>query len=70
LPISAWRSYSDAKYQSLVVRLSLIIYIQQIPEETDGLLHQADMRMYEDKATHKFSGKKKIESESQSGKLL
>ena len=41
-----------------------------IPEEIDGLLHQADMRMYEDKATHKLSCKKKIESETQTGKLL
>jgi diguanylate cyclase (GGDEF)-like protein/PAS domain S-box-containing protein len=41
-----------------------------IPEEIDSLLHQADMRMYEDKATHKLSGKKKIESETQTGKLL
>ena len=41
-----------------------------IPEEIDGLLHQADMRMYEDKATHKLSCKKKIESETQTGKFL
>jgi diguanylate cyclase (GGDEF)-like protein/PAS domain S-box-containing protein len=35
-----------------------------IPEEIDGLLNQADMRMYEDKATHKLSRKKKKESET------
>lgn len=37
------------------VRFSLGSATATIPEEIDGLLNLADMRMYEDKATHKLS---------------
>ena len=42
---------------AIQVRFSLGSATASIPEEIDGLLNQADMRMYEDKATHKLSCK-------------
>jgi diguanylate cyclase (GGDEF)-like protein/PAS domain S-box-containing protein len=38
------------------VRFSLGSDTATIPQEVSGILNQADMRMYEDKATHKLSG--------------